>query len=277
MSATLKQANKQELGAMPCPNYRLLGVTIADVTKAEACDLIEESLLRVREGNAPARTFYFVNAHTLNLATEDAGYRELLNRGDYVFGDGTGVRWGARLQGIRVKDNLVGTDLTPALFASKAGRGYSYFLLGSDQRTVEAAAAYAQTQFPGWIQAGFHHGYLNEAAAERIAVAAIREARPDVLLVGMGNPIQERWIDRWAGELPVGALLGIGGLYDYWAGNVSRAPQAIRRAGYEWLWRLYQQPRAKAHRYLIGNPLFLYRLLGERAAFRRRGAFANSI
>lgn len=275
MSAMLQPTDDRELGAMPCPNYRLLGVTISDVTKAEACDLIEESLLCVRDGRAAARTFYFVNAHTLNLATEDAGYRDLLNRGDYVLGDGTGVRWGARLQGVRVKDNLVGTDLTPALFESKAGRGYSYFLLGSDEATIEAAAAYARKEFPGWIQAGFHHGFLKEPAAERSAIDAIREARPDVVLVGMGNPIQERWIERWASELPVGACLGIGGLFDYWAGNVSRAPLAFRRAGYEWLWRLYQQPRAKAQRYLVGNPLFLYRLLRDRAASGRRVSAAN--
>jgi N-acetylglucosaminyldiphosphoundecaprenol N-acetyl-beta-D-mannosaminyltransferase len=270
MSATLQPHDLPSPEAAPCPAYRLLGVTISDVTKGEACDLIEESLLRSRTRGERARTFYFVNAHTLNLASEDGAYRELLNRGDYVLGDGTGVRWGARLQGIRVKDNLVGTDLTPALFERKAGQGYSYFLLGSDEATIASAAAYARKEFPGWIQAGFHHGYLKEAAAERSAIEAIRGARPDVLLVGMGNPIQERWLERWASELPVGACLGIGGLFDYWAGNVSRAPAAFRTAGYEWVWRLYQQPRAKAKRYLVGNPQFLYRLLRERLAVRRR-------
>ena len=88
----------------------------------------------------------------------------MLNAADFVFGDGTGVRWAARLQGVRVLDNLVGTDFTPELFTATAGRGYSYFMLGGDERTIGMAADYARREFPGWRQAGFHHGYLTDSA-----------------------------------------------------------------------------------------------------------------
>ena len=80
----------------------------------------------------------------------------------------------------------------------------------------------------------------------------------------MGNPIQEQWIGQWLPQLAVGVCLGIGGLFDYWAGNVSRAPQWLRRLGHEWAWRLLQQPRLKASRYLLGNPLFIARVLREK-------------
>jgi N-acetylglucosaminyldiphosphoundecaprenol N-acetyl-beta-D-mannosaminyltransferase len=244
----------------------ILGVQIADVTVSRAIDIIEGMIC-----NEPERThsIYFVNAHTLNLAQSDPGFRDVLNSGDYVFGDGTGVRWAARLQGIRVQDNLVGTDLVPSLFRYTAGSRYSYFMLGSDQETVERAARYARQNFGGWKQAGTHHGYLQTEEITRQAIEQINAARPHVLLVGMGNPRQERWILEYKHELRVPVVMGIGGLYDYWADNVSRAPLWLRQLGHEWLWRLYQQPRDKAKRYLVGNPVYLYHVCREEWQRRR--------
>src|SRR5688572_16979779 len=101
-----------------------------------------------------ARAIYFVNAHTLNLASENPDYRDLLNDADYVFGDGTGVRWAARVRGMRMQANLNGTDLVPRLFHDTAGRGYRYFLFGATPDTIDRAASNAQQCFPGWTLAG---------------------------------------------------------------------------------------------------------------------------
>lgn len=242
------------------PRLSVLGVRIHNVTRQQAITQIEEIIQR-RDDRAAS--IFFVNAHTLNLATAQPAYRETLNSGDFVFADGTGVRWAARLKGIRVLENLVGTDFTPLLFQTTASRGYSYFLLGADEPTIPIAADYAQRMFPGWIQAGYHHGYLNNDSLSSTAIEKINAARPDVLLVGMGNPVQEQWIERYLQQLRVRVCMGIGGLFDYWAGNVSRSPQWLRNLGHEWIWRLFQQPRLKAYRYLIGNPLFLARVLRE--------------
>ena len=140
--------------------YSLLGVQITDVTRRRALELLAE-LMR-STGDAGASCVYFVNAHTLNLAAADPTYREVLNAADYVFGDGTGVRWAARLQGIRVRDNLVGTDLTPQLLAATSGRGYRCFLLGGDEAIVQRAAAVVAETYPGWSVAGCHAGYLRD-------------------------------------------------------------------------------------------------------------------
>ena len=91
---------------------QVLGVRITDATRQRAIELLRDMLPRRSQ---PTRCVYFVNAHTLNLAASAAAYRDVLNAGDFVFGDGTGVRWAARLQGVRLRDNLVGTDLTPQL------------------------------------------------------------------------------------------------------------------------------------------------------------------
>lgn len=248
--------------------FSVLGVRILNVTRQRAVELLENV---IREYNDRSRSVFLVNAHTLNLASGDPQYRAILNAGDFVFGDGTGVRWAAKLQGIRVLDNLIGTDFTPLLLQSTAGRGYSYFMLGSDEHTITEAAEYARNMFPGWTLCGFHHGYLKTPEMTSAAIDKINTSKPNLLLVGMGNPLQERWICQNLVRLRVPVCMVIGGLFDYWAGNVSRAPRWIRRLGHEWIWRLYQQPLDKMHRYLIGNPLFLARILCEHRSGRKTG------
>ena len=241
---------------------------ITDVTRPRALDLLAE-LIRAR--SARVRSVYFVNAHTLNLAAADPTYRDVLNAADYVFGDGTGVRWAARLQGLRVRDNLVGTDLTPQLLAATSGRGYRCFLLGGEESLVQQAARVAAQTYPGWQVAGCHSGYLRDPGLTAGVIRQINQARPDVLLVGMGNPVQERWIHEHREQLEVPLCLGVGGLFHYWAGDLRRAPVWLRRLGAEWLGILFQQPH-KARRYLLGNPLFIARIVRERLARAKSSA-----
>jgi N-acetylglucosaminyldiphosphoundecaprenol N-acetyl-beta-D-mannosaminyltransferase len=243
------------------PQFSVLGVRIHNATRQQAIALVEQS---IRSYAGRPKSVFFVNTHTLNLAAADPSYRDTLNAGDFVFADGTGVRWAARLQAVGVRENLPGTDLVPELFRAAPDRGYSYFLLGADATTIAVAADYARLMFPGWRQAGFRHGYLTDDGLDSAAIDEINATRPDVLLVGMGNPLQEKWIQQHLRRLNIPVCMGVGGLFDFWAGNVSRAPRWLRRVGHEWLWRLWQQPRQKALRYLIGNPLFLARVLGER-------------
>jgi N-acetylglucosaminyldiphosphoundecaprenol N-acetyl-beta-D-mannosaminyltransferase len=242
----------------------ILGVGITDVTGDRALELLGEM---IRQYDGRPRRVFFVNAHTLNLAAADPTYRGVLRAADYVFGDGTGVRWACYLQRARVRDNLAGTDLVPALFEQTAGRGYRYFLLGSDEQSIRRAARRAEEMFPGWTQAGYHHGYLTTPELNARAIRRINESRPHVLLVGMGNPVQERWIHDHHDQLDVPVCMGVGGLFGYWAGEIRRAPRWVRRRGVEWLAILLQQPH-KARRYLLGNPLFLIRIFREALARR---------
>ncbi len=236
----------------------LLGVNIRNYSNAEALVYLE-SLISAQGSGSNA--IYIVNAHTLNLAVTDASYREVLNKAAAVFGDGTGVRWAARLRGVRMQDNLVGTDLIPRLFERNPGRGFRYFLLGADSETIEKAADVCQKKFPGWDQAGYHHGYvLDDERENEKAIALINAQQPDVLLVGMGNPKQEAWIHANQHKISVPACIGVGGLFDHWAGNLTRAPHWVRKMGYEWLQLLVQQPH-KWRRYLVGNPTFILNMV----------------
>jgi N-acetylglucosaminyldiphosphoundecaprenol N-acetyl-beta-D-mannosaminyltransferase len=151
------------------------------------------------------------------------------------------------------------------LLAATGDRSHSYFLLGGQPSIIERAAEVAAKTFPGWEQSGFHHGHLNDPHLAASVIRQINRARPDVLLVGMGNPLQERWIHEHRGQLDVPLCIGVGGLFHYWAGDLRRSPRWLRRLGAEWLGILLQQPH-KARRYLLGNPLFLWRIFRERLA-----------
>ena len=179
-----------------------------------------------------------------------------------MFGDGTGVRWAARLGGVRLRANLNGTDFVPALLAAADGEARSCFLLGAEPDVAAAAAAVITRDYPGWRVVGHHHGFLDEATGERV-LDAIVAARPDLLLVGMGNPVQERWIAAHRGRCPVRLAVGVGALFAYMSGDHRRAPLALRRLGLEWVFVLLLQ-RHKWRRYLSGAPRFLLRVLRER-------------
>lgn len=236
------------------PERPIFGVPVADLGMQEALAICEAAM---RADFARARSIFFVNAHTLNLAYEDASYREVLKASDRVFGDGTGVRWAVRfLHGARLLDNVNGTDLAPALLGRKLG--LRYYLLGASAEAIERAAAHARVAFPGWQLVGHHHGYVEIDGSEAV-VEKINASRPHLLLVGMGNPKQELWIHAQRARLTVPLCMGIGGLLDYWAGDLVRAPAWLRRFGFEWLHLLIAQPR-KFRRYVFGNPLFLARL-----------------
>ncbi|MCC6848712.1 MAG: WecB/TagA/CpsF family glycosyltransferase [Deltaproteobacteria bacterium] len=234
----------------------ILGVRITNLHTIEAVAHMQK-LIWVAASRA--RAAYIVNAHTLNLTCDDPEYRTVLNDADVVFGDGTGVRWAARWQGKKMIANLVGTDLLPFFFVNTMERAYRYFLVGARTDVVARAAANLPTRFPGLNVVGYHHGHYPPAEHDAV-VARINAARPDVLMVAMGNPIQERWIhDNRERLTGVKLAVGVGGLFDHWGGVLTRAPKWVRRHGFEWVQLMMQQPH-KWRRYLIGNPKFLARV-----------------
>lgn len=215
-----------------------------------------------------AATLYFVNAHTLNLAWGDADYRAIVARGDMVLNDGLGLDLYSRLAGSPFGENFNGTDLLPRLFAaSDPRRPLRVFLYGAVPGRADVAAHNILRDHPGVEVAGTIDGFQREGVIERINAAS-----PDVLLVGMGNPLQERWIDRHRDELDVGVAAGIGALIDFLSGAITRAPAWIRDLQLEWAYRLGLEPRRLFRRYVIGNPLFLARTAGYlRLGMRPRG------
>jgi N-acetylglucosaminyldiphosphoundecaprenol N-acetyl-beta-D-mannosaminyltransferase len=257
VEAKLTGMLRDETGA---GRLEVFGVEVLDVAMEDAIHELGCCLL---DDSGRSHSVFFVNANTLNLAWSDPSYRRDLHTADYVFGDGTGVRWAARaLHAARLRDNVNGTDLVPHLLRSFDARGLRLFLLGSTPEVVARAAETIRRTYTGWEVAGAHHGFI-EIDASSDVVDQINASRPHLLLVAMGNPKQERWIAKHRPALRVPLSIGVGGLFAYWSGDLERAPRWMRRAGVEWVYLLLRQPR-KASRYLLGNPLFLSRLAGSK-------------
>ena len=170
-----------------------------------------------------------------------------------------GIRIAAALRGHRLRANLVGTDLVPALLRAGGTHERSCFLFGGSESINARAAAYLARTAPEWRLAGRQHGFLAPDAHATL-VETINASGAKLLLVGLGNPLQEQWLDRHAHTLRTPLRLGVGGLFHHWAGDLERAPAWVRRAGFEWLQLCAQQPR-RAVRYAVDIPLFLGRAL----------------
>jgi N-acetylglucosaminyldiphosphoundecaprenol N-acetyl-beta-D-mannosaminyltransferase len=201
----------------------------------------------------------FVNADCVNIAANDATYRESLASMDWVFVDGIGMRIAGWLLNQPVRDNVNGTDLFPRLCEALARHGRSLYLLGGRPGVAEAAADWALARFPGLQIAGSHDGYFDADDTDAV-VAEIQGTHPDVLLVAMGVPVQEAWMARHARSTGATVTLGVGGLFDYYSGRIPRAPFWMRRLGLEWTFRLLQEPGRLWRRYLVGNIVFLARV-----------------
>lgn len=202
----------------------------------------------------------FPDMSTLNLAARRPSFLALLQRRVYTLNDGAGLAWAARRRGRPFPDNLNGTDLCPRLLAAVPA-GTRVYLLGGRPGVAERAAGALASRHPHLALVGHHHGYLGETEEDAV-VRELRRQRPQIVLVGMGNPLQVEWIDRHLGDPALrGTLwLAVGGLLDYYGGGLQRAPAWMRRAGLEWLHLVLHQPH-KARRYLLGIPQFLLRCL----------------
>jgi N-acetylglucosaminyldiphosphoundecaprenol N-acetyl-beta-D-mannosaminyltransferase len=240
----------------------LLGVRFDRLRRAEAHRALAGAFSR-----GEAWKVYIVNAHTLNLAWSDAGFRQVLNAADLLLNDGSGVKIASRLAGKPFFDNLVGTDLTPQLCGIAVRENVSVFLLGGLEGVARKAGERLQEMVPGLKVSGTHHGYFSKAQT-MLVVEAINRSGAGILLVAFGNPLQETWIHENAPSLSCDLCIGVGGLFDHLAGRLHRAPLWMRRIGIEWVHILFGQPH-KWRRYLIGNPLFLARALKDRLRLSR--------
>ncbi|WP_417769470.1 WecB/TagA/CpsF family glycosyltransferase [Stappia sp.] len=236
------------------PAVRIGPVELARLSRETAVALLLDDVAQQRR-----RAVAFANAHGLLLAMDDAAYAETLSR-FLVLNDGIGAEIGARvLSGTGFPDNLNGTDFVPALLAA-APAGTRVYLLGAHPHVVKKAAATFTARYPAIEICGWRDGYFSPDDEAGI-VATINAARPDILLVAMGNPKQEYLIDRLFPRLDAPLALGVGALFDFTAGEVARAPGAMRRFGLEWIFRFLQEPRRLGRRYTSGVARYLWNIL----------------
>lgn len=265
----MRAAHEMEPGARALPlevasdaTVTILRIPLPILTREGALDRVE----RAAVGDEPGLVLY-VNAHTLNLAATEASYADVLLGSTLLLNDGVGVSLAARLARRPLVANLNGSDFNPLILERAASRGWKVFFVGGRTGIAATAAAKLTEAIPGLNVVGTSPGYLDRESSAAVA-GEVRRSGAELLMVGMGSPLQELWLnDHLEGS---GARLGIGvgGFFDFASGATPRAPHWMNRAGLEWSYRLAVEPRRLWRRYILGNPRFLARII----ALRIRGS-----
>ncbi|MDX8502479.1 WecB/TagA/CpsF family glycosyltransferase [Mesorhizobium sp. VK4C] len=246
----------------------ILGISVLAIRWDDAVTLLSRLVAERRFTKVS-----FLNAHNANLACSDPVFAEALD--DFlVLPDGVGVDIAAKLlYGAPFPDNLNGTDFVPA-FLQASTRPLTVALLGATRVNAEAASVKLSALAVQHKFVVVHDGYFSPAEEPAI-VERIARLRPDVLLVAMGVPRQELWIARHIDARHCILPIAVGALLDFLSGTVPRAPLWMRRLRLEWLFRLWIEPGRLWRRYVVGNPLFLWRVLKQKLSHGPRPAEAR--
>lgn len=246
----------QSLESMRATDARsILGVTIRDLGRDQAISAIDGALSRGERANV-----CFANAQALNVACDNAHFRAAL-RGFLVLNDGLGTDIASRIKfGKPFTENLNGTDFVPE-YLGRTEHSLRIYLVGTTDAVAARAAQALRRAYPRHTIVGYRNGFFLGPQDVEQTCCDIRAARADCVLVGMGNPLQELWIDEHGEKTGARLFFAVGALLDFQAGSVRRAPAWVRKLRCEWTYRLLQEPMRLAHRYLIGNFVFIGRIL----------------
>jgi hypothetical protein len=221
-------------------------------------------LSRPVRGPEPVRVLAFANAHAFNLARRCQSFAQALWEADVLLRDGTGLAWLLRRCARPPGLNMNGTDFIPELL--RACDGQTVAVLGTREPHLARGLSKLQQEIMPRSRIWGVDGFAPTPAY----VQLLRERKPAIVLLAMGMPRQEELAHCLRRELEHRCLLICGGaIVDFWAGRTRRAPSPVRRLGLEWLWRLGQEPARLFRRYVIGNPLFIWRVLTLRRTASR--------
>jgi N-acetylglucosaminyldiphosphoundecaprenol N-acetyl-beta-D-mannosaminyltransferase len=203
----------------------------------------------------------------LNIAYEQAWFRQFLNNSALVYCDGMGVKLGAKLTGQTIPERYTLGDWIWDLADISAKKGYRWFFLGNPPGVAEEAARLLLNKYPDLIICGTNHGFFRkdkEGSENKAVVQRINQSNADLLFVGLGMPTQERWLlENWE-DLSASVAITCGGLFDVITGHSLRGPVWMHQNYLEWLARLFFSPKKYFRRYLRDVPLFFFRILKQR-------------
>lgn len=227
--------------------FALFGTPIDCVTLDEAVQKLENFL-----GARASALVCTPDTTAILRAQRDQKLRTVYEHAHLVTPDGTGIVWAGQLLGAPVRERVSGIDLLEKLFAR--GRTLRIFLLGAAPGVADQAGRKLSERYPHLQIVGVHHGYFQPSENEQI-LNLINQARPDVVLVGLGVPKQELWMHENRSKIKASVSMGVGGCFDVWAGKRVRAPKSWQRLGLEWFYRVLQEPKRLVRVSMI--PVFL--------------------
>lgn len=245
------------------PTRNILGVPVILADSATAIDLID-----TRIGSHKPPLVAYLNAHISNLAASNSRLNSILNKAT-VLNDGIGLDIASTvLHREGFTENLEGTSFTP-LYLQRTQHIFRIYIVGAESSVAERAAANFRAAAPQHRFVGVSSGYFDDQESEAI-IARIRQSGANLVLVGMGSPRQEIWTQEHIVEKLKLPAICVGGLLDFASGNKPRAPNWVRKARCEWMYRLAIEPKRLWRRYLIGNIVFIGRVMS--AALRQKAS-----
>lgn len=202
-----------------------------------------------------------INAGKVVMAHDNPQLADSINRADIVNADGMAVVWAGRFLGAPVPERVAGIDLMEALLGEAEARAWPVYFLGARREVLDRFLSTVRDRYPSLIVAGASDGYFADA---HCVAEQVRSSGARLLFLGMSSPMKEQFVAAHSEDLGPLLSFGVGGSFDVWAGETSRAPRWMQNAGLEWLYRLLQEPGRMWKRYLVGNARFIALAVGER-------------
>jgi N-acetylglucosaminyldiphosphoundecaprenol N-acetyl-beta-D-mannosaminyltransferase len=227
----------------------ILGVPVDNLTMDETLAKLER-FIEIGRATGKAHQVATINLDFITNALGDPELMALLQMADLNMPDGMPVVWSARLLGVPIQERVAGVDTVLCLAERAAQKGYSLYLLGAAPGVAARAAEILRYKYPGLKIAGVSSPTIpSVCATDPSVIEQIKAARPDILLVAFGNPKQEKWIGEYSNQLQVPVMIGVGGTLDFISGEKLRAPRWMHHTGWEWAFRLAQEPKRLWRRY----------------------------
>ncbi|MCH7400524.1 WecB/TagA/CpsF family glycosyltransferase [Belliella kenyensis] len=243
------------------PFIEILGVQIHSVNKEEILNYFEKVLCQ----NQDIALINYVNAHGVTLAQKNHYYRAVINNSSVLFCDGFGVQLAGKILQREIGERMTPPDWFKDLILMLIKLKKRVFLLGDQQDVVSLFAERLAQDFPDLQIAGHHHGFFQKSGEENLfLIDRINASKADLIITGMGMPIQENWAFENYSKLHASAIFATGALFRHYLGIDKRGPKFITNHGGEWLMRLVFQPKKLWKRYLLGLPHFLYLVCKEK-------------
>lgn len=226
------------------------GINIDKINYNSLYFLINEAI----KNNYPLSIGY-ANANTVNLSYSDKELITTMNTFDIIHPDGIGIYFASRFlfKENGLTERFTGSDFYPILWDKCISNKYRLFFFGHDDNTLEKIKG----NVPGLNISGFNNGYSYN---DNDVIQKINDSASDILIIGLSTPKQENWVSRNKGNLKCKVIICVGDGIKVFAGDKNRGPAILRKLGFEWFWRFCTNPVKYFKRYILGNPLFLYRI-----------------
>lgn len=239
------------------PSINFLGIRVDSLTLKET---VNSAIELIDIGGTHQHVV--INAAKLVASVEDASLRNTINSCSIVTADGQSIVWASRFLGQPLPERVTGIDFMYAMVQAAVEKSYGIYLLGSTNEVLQSVVT--QFEARGARIVGSSDGFWRGTRSDEELVKEIAESQAHILFVALPSPMKEQFLAHNLSHLNVNLLVGVGGSFDVVAGKTRRAPLWAQRAGFEWLFRMIQEPRRMMKRYLVGNTKFVMYVLRQK-------------